>query len=32
LRMIFYPKKAKEIRDREERETKNHWGEDLLQR
>ena len=32
LRMIFYPKKAKEIRDREEREAKMHWGEDLMER
>ena len=31
LRMIFYPKKAKEIRDREEREAKTHWGEDLME-
>lgn len=31
LRMIFYPKKAKEISDREEREAKTHWGEDLME-
>ena len=31
LRMIFYPKKAKEIREREEREAKTHWGEDLME-
>ena len=29
LRMIFYPKKAKEIRDREAREATAHWGDDL---
>lgn len=29
LRMIFYPQKAKEIRDREAREAVTHWGEDL---
>ena len=31
LRRIFYPKKAKEIRDREEREAKTHRGEDLME-
>lgn len=31
LRMIFYPKKAKEVTDREAREAVTHWGEDLLQ-
>jgi NADH dehydrogenase len=30
LRLIIYAKKAKEIRDREEREAKTHWGEDLF--
>ena len=30
LRLIFYPKKAKEIREREAREAVTHWGEDLL--
>ncbi|MBP8038566.1 MAG: NAD(P)/FAD-dependent oxidoreductase, partial [Prevotella sp.] len=30
LRMIFYPKKAKEIIEREAREAVTHWGEDLL--
>ncbi len=29
LRMIFYPKKAKEIREREAREAVTHWGDDL---
>jgi NADH dehydrogenase len=29
LRMIFYPKKAKEVIDREAREAVTHWGEDL---
>ena len=29
LRMIFYPKKAKEIQEREAREAVTHWGEDL---
>ena len=31
LRMIFYPLKAKEVREREAREAVTHWGEDLLQ-
>jgi len=30
LRMIFYPQKATEIKDREEREARMHWGEDLM--
>lgn len=30
LRLIFYPKKAKEIQEREAREAVTHWGEDLL--
>ena len=30
LRMIFYPKKAAEIIEREEREARTHWGEDLI--
>lgn len=30
LRMIFYPKKAKEVMEREAREAVTHWGEDLL--
>lgn len=30
LRMIFYPRKAKEVIDREAREAVTHWGEDLL--
>ena len=30
LRMIFYPKKAKEIREREAREAVTHRGEDLM--
>uniref|UniRef100_A0AB33J9X3 NADH:ubiquinone reductase (non-electrogenic) n=1 Tax=Prevotella sp. GTC17259 TaxID=3236795 RepID=A0AB33J9X3_9BACT len=29
LRMIFYPEKAAEVREREEREARVHWGEDL---
>lgn len=29
LRMIFYPKKAKEVMEREAREATAHWGEDL---
>lgn len=29
LRLIFYPRKAKEIREREAREAVTHWGEDL---
>lgn len=29
LRMIFYPVKAKEIREREAREAVTHWGEDM---
>ena len=29
LRMIFYPRKAKEILEREAREATAHWGEDL---
>lgn len=29
LRMIFYPTKPKEIRDRERREAKAHWGDDI---
>jgi NADH dehydrogenase len=29
--MIFYPKKAKEVKDREAREAITHWGEDLVQ-
>ncbi len=29
LRMIFYPKKAHEIQEREAREAVTHWGEDL---
>jgi NADH dehydrogenase len=31
LRMIFYPKKAKEVKDREALEAITHWGEDLIQ-
>jgi len=31
LRMIFYPKKAKEVMEREAREAVTHWGEDLIQ-
>jgi NADH dehydrogenase len=31
LRMIFYPRKAKEVKEREAREAVTHWGEDLLQ-
>lgn len=30
LRMIFYPQKATEIKEREEREARMHWGEDLM--
>lgn len=30
LRMIFYPQKAREIKEREKREATEHWGEDLL--
>lgn len=30
LRMIIYAKKAKEVRDREERLASQHWGQDLL--
>lgn len=30
LRMIFYPKKAHEIAEREAREAITHWGEDLF--
>lgn len=30
LRLIFYPQKAKEIKEREKREATEHWGEDLL--
>lgn len=30
LRMIFYPKKAHEIAEREVREAITHWGEDLF--
>lgn len=30
LRMIFYPQKATEIKEREEREAQMHWGEDLM--
>ena len=30
LRLIFYPKKAKEIQEREAREAVTHWGEDLM--
>ena len=29
LRMIFYPTKPKEVRDREQREATMHWGDDL---
>lgn len=32
LRMIFYPHKAKEVIEREEREAKCHWGDDLAQK
>lgn len=28
LRMIVYARKAKEVKDREERESKVHWGEE----
>ena len=31
LRMIFYPRKAKEVIDREAREAVTHWGEDMVQ-
>lgn len=31
LRMIFYPKKAHEIQEREAREAVTHWGEDLME-
>ena len=30
LRMIFYPQKATEIKEREEREARMHWGENLM--
>lgn len=30
LRLIFYPEKAREIKEREKREATAHWGEDLL--
>jgi len=30
LRLIVYARKAKEILDRNEREAKTHWGEDIL--
>ncbi|GHS97873.1 hypothetical protein FACS189421_05460 [Bacteroidia bacterium] len=30
LRLIIYARKAKEIQDREIREAKTHWGEDIL--
>ena len=30
LRLIIYPRKAKEIQDRDEREAQSHWGEDIL--
>lgn len=30
LRMIFYPRKAREVIEREKREATTHWGEDLL--
>lgn len=30
LRMIFYPRKAREIEEREAREAVTHWGEDLM--
>jgi len=29
LRMIFYPQKMREIKEREEREAKMHWGEEF---
>ena len=29
LRIIVYARKAKEVREREEREAHVHWGEDL---
>lgn len=29
LRMIFYPQKAREVIEREEREARTHWGDDL---
>lgn len=29
LRMIFYPQKVLEVREREKREARVHWGEDL---
>ena len=31
LRMIVYARKAKEIKEREEREASTHWGEDLME-
>ena len=31
LRIIFYPTKAKEVKDREEKEAVTHLGDDLLQ-
>ena len=32
LRMIFYPRKAKVVIEREEREATTHWGRDLLEK
>lgn len=31
IRLIVYARKAKEVIDREEREARMHWGEDLMQ-
>jgi NADH dehydrogenase len=31
LRLIMYPRKAKEIQERDIREASTHWGEDILQ-